>query len=469
MRSCLMFSFFPKPKIKRSVFFLSCLLALLCPGLRAQVTNRILFIFDDSYSMYAPWNSNIKIEVAKRVMGEFLDSLKNEPNLQLALRCYGHTTFFKPERNCKDSKLEVPFADAKSNAIKIKQRIQRLEPLGTTPIAYSLGESVNDFTPCNNCRNIVILITDGIEECDGNPCQVSIDLQKKGIFIRPFVIGVGLDVKFADVFACMGKFYDVSNEANFKDVLKLVTTEALSQTTVQVDLLDILKKPTETDVDMTFYEAGTNTVKYNYLHTINHRGNPDTLVLDPDLKYDITVHTIPPQEKKNVSIIKGKHNVIPIDAPQGYLRLDLDGAINKYYPTTIVRKGNEMKTLNVQDFGKTEKYIVGKYDLEILTLPRIHIKDVEIKQSSTNSIKIPASGNVLFNKPGTGYGSIYTDDGKNVAWVCNFNPSLVNEVIYLQPGKYKAVYRLEFSKETLRTVERNFEVKSGTPLTIKLF
>ena len=270
----------------------------------SQVTNRILFIFDDSYSMYAPWNSNIKIEVAKKVMGEFLDSLKNLPNLELALRCYGHTTFFKPDRNCKDSKLEVPFADATINSLKIKQRIQKLEPLGTTPIAYSLGECVNDFTPKANCRNIVILITDGIEECNGNPCQVSIELQKKGIFLRPFVIGVGLDVKFADIFACMGKFYDVSNEANFKDVLKLVLTEAITQTTVQVDLLDILKKPTETDVDMTFYEAGTTKVKYNYLHTINHRGNPDTLVLDPDLKYDLVVHTIPWQNypKKNVFI-----------------------------------------------------------------------------------------------------------------------------------------------------------------------
>lgn len=128
-----------------------------------------------------------------------------------------------------------------------------------------------------------------------------------------------------------------------------------------------------------------------------------------------------------------------------------------------------MKTLNVQDFGKTEKYIVGKYDLEVLTLPRIYIKDVEIKQSSTNSIKIPTSGSVLFNKPGTGFGSIYVDDGKTVTWVCNFNTSLANEIIYLQPGKYKVVFRLEFSKETLKTVERNFEVKSGTPVTVKLF
>ena len=449
-------------KISFLIFNLSFLI------FRAQVTNRILFIFDDSYSMYAPWNSNIKIEVAKKVMGEFLDSLKATPNLELALRCYGHTTFFKPDRNCEDSKLEVPFASAATNATKIKQRIQKLEPLGTTPIAYSLGQSANDFTPKANCRNIIILITDGIEECNGNPCEISAQLQKKGIFLRPFVIGVGLDVKFADVFACMGKFYDVSNEANFKDVLKLVLTEAITQTTVQVDLLDILKNPTETDVDMTFYEAGTSNTKYNYLHTINHRGNPDTLVLDPDTKYDLTVHTIPFQEKKGITIIKGKHNVIKLDAPQGFLKLELDGAINKYYPTTIVRKFGDLQTINVQDFGKQEKYIVGKYDLEVLTLPRIYLKEVEIKQSTTNTIKIPTSGNILFSKQEKGYGSIYVDDGKTLQWVCNLNSTLQNEIIYLQPGKYKVVFRYEFAKETTKTIEKNFEVKSGMPQTVRL-
>lgn len=435
--------------------------------LKAQPTNRILFIFDDSYSMYAPWNSNIKIEVAKKVMGKFLDSLKNLPNLELALRCYGHTTFFK-ERNCKDSKLEVPFGNTKENAVKIKQRIQKLEPMGTTPIAYSLGESTADFTPCSNCRNIVILITDGIEECQGNPCEVSVQLQKKGIFLRPFVIGVGLDVKFADVFGCMGKFYDVSNEANFEDVLKLVITEALSQTTVEVDLLDITKKPTETDVNMTFYDANNNKIKYNYLHTINHRGNPDTLVLDPDLTYNLTVHTIPPVEKNNITITRGKHNVIPVDAPQGYLKLELDGPLSKYYPTTVVRKSGDMKTLNVHDFGKTEKYIVGKYDLEILTLPRIKLNAVEIKQSTTNSIKIPTSGIAYISKIGSGYGSIYLDDGKQVTWVCNLNNSLQNEIIYLQPGNYKMEFRFENAKETIKTIERKFAISSGVTTNLKL-
>ena len=457
-----------KKNIFLKFFLLYNLIFIIQQPAFSQPTNRILFIFDDSYSMYAPWNSNIKIEVAKKIMGEFLDSLKTIPNLELALRCYGHTTFIKPERNCKDTKLEIPFANANSNALKIKQRIQKLEPLGTTPIAYSLGESAADFTPCSNCRNIIILITDGIEECGGNPCEVSAALQKKGIFLRPFVIGVGLDVKFADVFGCMGKFYDVSNEANFKDVLNLVLTEAISQTTVQVDLLDITKKPTETDVNMTFYDSNTKQVKYNYLHTINHRGNPDTLVLSPNCNYDLVVHTIPPIEKKNIVIQKGKHNVIPVDAPQGYLKLELEGITSNYYPTTVVRKKGEMNTLTIQDFGKIEKYIVGKYDLEILTLPRIKLNDVEILQSTTNTVKVPTPGNVYLTKVSKGYGSIFLDNGKKVTWVCNLNYNLQSEIIYLQPGTYKLEFRYEGAKETLQTIEKKFTIVSSVTNTIKL-
>lgn len=76
---------------------------------------------------------------------------------------------------------------------------------------------------------------------------------------------------------------------------------------------------------------------------------------------------------------------------------------------------------------------------------------------------------MLFNKPANGFGSVYVDDGKTVQWVCNLNPQLTNEVIYLQPGKYKVEYRMQTAKETLRTVERNFEVKAGVPNTVRLY
>lgn len=435
----------------------------------ANSTTRILFIFDDSFSMFGKWGNGTKIDVSKKLMGEFLDSLQKTPKLQLALRCYGHQTPFRPNRNCQDSKLEVPFDSAFTNCKKIKDRINRLQPTGTTPIAYSLGESANDFPPCDNCRNIVILITDGIEECDGDPCAVSLALQKKGVFLRPFIIGVGLDIQFADVFGCMGKFYDVSNEANFKQVMKLVFIEALSQTTVQVNLLDTYKKPSETDVTMTFYNQKTEGVKYNYLHTLNHRGNPDTLVLDPDITYKMVVHTIPPQVKENIILQKGKHNIIPLDAPQGYLSLQTEGPIVYKSLQCIVRKGGQENTLNVQDFGTTEKYITGKYDLEILSLPRIKLSNIEIKQSSTNLIKIPSAGTLSINKGGLGYGSVYLENGKKIEWVCNLIEGQQAEVFYLQPGNYRVEFRLKTQLESEKTVEKKFTIESNKTTAISLF
>lgn len=434
-----------------------------------NTTTRILFIFDDSFSMYGMWGSGNKIDIAKKLMGEFLDSLQNTQKLEIALRCYGHQTPFKPKRNCEDSKLEVPFAPAKTNYKLIKDRINKLTPTGTTPIAYSLGECAKDFTPCDNCRNVVILITDGIEECNGDPCAVSIALQKKGIFLRPFVIGVGLDVKFADVFGCMGKFYDVSNEANFKAVLKLVLIEAVSQTTVQVNLNDVFKKPTETDVTMTFYNQQTGEVLYNYLHTLNHRGNPDTIVLDPNLTYKMTVHTIPPQTKENITLQKGKHNVIQLDAPQGLLKLQTEGPNIYKSLSCIVRKSGEMNTLVVQEFGNTEKLIVGKYDLEILTTPRIKIPSIEIKQSSTNTVKIPSAGVLSLNKGGFGYGSIYSENGNKIEWVCNLNENQQTEVFYLQPGNYRVEFRMKTQPEAEKTMEKKFTIESNKSKSVSVF
>ena len=92
----------------------------------------------------------------------------------------------------------------------MKSALKSLKPKGTTPIASTLEKAGDDFLKCptNDCRNIIILITDGIEECNGDPCAVSMALQKKGIILKPFVIGIGLDLEFRESFECMGSFYD---------------------------------------------------------------------------------------------------------------------------------------------------------------------------------------------------------------------------------------------------------------------
>ena len=43
----------------------------------------------------------------------------------------------------------------------------------------ALEAGAYDFPKCEDCRNIIVLITDGIEECGGDPCAVSRLFQQK--------------------------------------------------------------------------------------------------------------------------------------------------------------------------------------------------------------------------------------------------------------------------------------------------
>ncbi len=455
---------------------LSCVLILTtCYSTSAQQAKpltRIEFVFDASFSMFGQWQNGMKMDMAKKMLTDFLDSMQkvDNPNLELAFRCYGHQVPLRPERSCTDTKLEVPFG--KNNAQAIKNKLKMLVPKGTTPIAYTLEQCGGDFPSASNAnvRNIIILITDGIEECDGDPCAVSLALQKKGIVLKPFVIGIGLDQSYINSFGCIGKFYDASSEASFKNILNIVISQALNNTTVQVNLNDQINRPTETDVNMTFYDEQTGIIRYNYLHTINTKGVPDTLIIDPIGTYKMVVHTIPPIEKKGIELVPGKHNTIGVDAAQGYLNLKMSG--NPDFTkniSCIVRKNGEMQTLHIQHFNTTEKFLIGKYDLEILTLPRIKLDKVDVGQSKTTYIEIPQSGIVTLSKPSEGPGSLYLEENNKLVWVCNLNSSLVQETINLQPGKYRVEYRPKNAKESIYTIEKRFKIDSGMSTAIRLY
>lgn len=435
---------------------------------QSKPLTRIEFVFDASFSMFGQWQSGMKMDIAKKMLTEFLDSLKGVSNLEIAFRCYGHQVPLRPERSCTDTKLEVPFSpNIVTSITAIKNRLKTIVPKGTTPIAYTLEQCGNDFPTATNpnVRNIIILITDGIEECDGDPCAVSLALQKKGIMLKPFVIGIGLDQSYLNTFGCIGKFYDASNESSFKNILNIVISQALNNTTVQVNLNDQIGRPTETDVDMTFYDEQTGIIRYNYMHTINNKGVPDTIIIDPIGTYKMVVHTIPPVEKTGIELVPGKHNIIAVDAPQGYINLKIAGS----YPACIVRKNAEMQTLHVQQFNTTEKYIIGKYDLEILTLPRIKLNKVDVSQSKTTTIEIPQAGSVTIVKPSEGPGSLYVEENNKMVWVCNLNSSLTQETIVLQPGRYRVEYRPRNARESIYTIEKKFKVDSGVSTPVKLY
>jgi Ca-activated chloride channel family protein len=428
---------------------------------------RILFVLDASQSMLGQWSGEQKMKVASRLLSNLMDSLKSVEDLEVGMRVYGHQfSVAAGDRSCEDTKLEVPFSGS-SGYENIKTTLGQLHPKGTTPIAYSLEQTKNDFPPCSNCRNIIILITDGIEECDGDPCAVALALQKNGVTLKPFVIGMGLDIDIIDAFRCIGTFYETKDAESFNNILSVVISQAMNNTTVQVNLLDAIGDPSETDVNMTFYNNHSKAIEYNFVHTMNHRGVPDTIPLDPAVKYDLTVHTLPAISKDSITIKPGIHNIIALDAPQGYLKLEMSG-LNEYDELKcIVRQKGKMKTLYVQNFEETTKYITGDFDLEILTLPRMYVNDVNIRQSHTTKVFIPEPGIATFSLPSRGISSVFLENENKLEWIYNISPKTDRETIVLQPGSYRLVYRGLNSRNVIYTKEKRFTVKSGESTQVK--
>ena len=426
--------------------------------------NRILFVFDASQSMLGRWQSGRKIDIAKKLLSSITDSLKNIDNLELALRVYGHQRSYPPQ-DCDDTKLEINFLPSSVFADRIKGKLSMIKAKGTTPIAKSLEEAANDF-PLENSRNIIILITDGKEECGMDPCAVSRLFAKKGIILKPFVIGIGLDKSWKENLDCVGTFFDASNERDFSNILNIVISHVIDNTTTQVNLLDSLDMPTETNVALTFYDNFTDIVKYNFIHTMNSMGNPDTMIIDPVLRYKVIAHTIPPVESDIITINAGEHTIIPLKTPQGKLRIVIN--TKKDY-SFIVKDINSHKTINLQNINTTENYITGSYDIELLTLPRQYYKNIRINQNKLTKIQLPSTGLVNILLPAKGYGGVYLKDGDKIREIYRFNGESNQYKLTLLPGKYTVIYRAKSSKKYIYTNEKSFIIKSGKSQLIKIY
>ena len=417
--------------------------------------------------MNAVWGANeTRIEAAKDLLAKAVDSLRGTANLEIALRVYGHQSpITATYQDCNDTKLEVPFGA--NNFDNVKNRIRSIEAKGTTPIARSLEAAASDF-PDQNSRNIIILITDGQEACDNDPCVIAKKLYDKGVKVTPFVIGLGLDLSYLEKFNCIGSYTEAETKDAFRNVLKNVVSKALSNTTVQINLNDTNKQPKETEVTMFLYEAGTKNLKYTFVHTINRYGNPDTLVLDPNIKYDLVVNTIPKVEKKNISITKNTHNTIVVDAPQGFIKVRFVNATKPYQlDSRIMLKGNP-STLNVQKLNVSDKYITGKYDVEVLTLPRTYAT-VDVTQSSTSYIDIPAPGTLNCKSINTIVAQVFVlREGGVIEWVCNLDEATKNSLTQLQPGAYRVVYRQKNLRSSTYTIQKDFRINSNKTTTLNL-
>lgn len=142
-------------------------------------------ILDASGSMKRAIGGRPMIDTAKSVLTDIVRGLP--PDMHVALRVYGHRIREGQPGACQDSELVFPFG--KLDKPQLLSKIGSVRALGTTPIAYSLQQVATDMGPG---EKMVVLVTDGKEECGGDPTAVVKQLAAAGVKLKLNIVGFAL-------------------------------------------------------------------------------------------------------------------------------------------------------------------------------------------------------------------------------------------------------------------------------------
>lgn len=178
--------------------------------------NRMLVIYDSSNSMWGELaDRSRKYEAGRSALTNLLSG--DLSGRSVGFRAYGH----RSKDDCRDTELMVPFSEIGAARAQIASAVEGIRPTGKTPITHSLREALTDF---DERPGDILLISDGIETCDIDPCELMREWQNSKINIRVHVVGVGLTDVERVAMSCIadtsgGKYFDADSADGFADAM----------------------------------------------------------------------------------------------------------------------------------------------------------------------------------------------------------------------------------------------------------
>lgn len=191
------------------------ILFLCAANIFAAGQTHMILILDGSGSMWGQIDGKAKITIAKEVLNELIDDLPGD--LNVGLTAYGH----RREGDCRDvERLTLPGSVDKA---RLKALVGGISPKGKTPIAFSLTETAGELKSLDGER-VIVLVTDGIESCHGDPCQVARELAEAGVVTKIHIVGFDLTEEAMDQLGCIaepsgGLVVSAANAGELKDAL----------------------------------------------------------------------------------------------------------------------------------------------------------------------------------------------------------------------------------------------------------
>lgn len=183
---------------------MACLIAAgLAVPAAAETTKNVALILDASGSMNDKLrNGERKISAAKIAVRDLVSKIPGSINL--SFRAYGHQSH-RSKKNCRDTQLLVPFGSATTVSKQIVTQSNGLDAQGYTPITYVLGLAADDLKPLSGPKTI-ILVSDGRETCEGDPCLLAKKLADANADLVIHTVGFGVDAQTKRQLQCIAKY-----------------------------------------------------------------------------------------------------------------------------------------------------------------------------------------------------------------------------------------------------------------------
>lgn len=181
----------------------------------AQAADRAIIVLDASGSMWGQIDGKPKLQIARDTLRTVLQTVPAD--MELGLMAYGH----REKGSCEDIELVVPPAAGTASAIT--QAADGMKFLGKTPLTTAVRRAAEELKYTEE-KSTVILITDGVETCEADPCALGRELEENGIDFTAHVVGFGLTAEEGREVACLaentgGKYLQASDAEGLKEAL----------------------------------------------------------------------------------------------------------------------------------------------------------------------------------------------------------------------------------------------------------
>lgn len=157
-------------------------------------TVNVAILLDASGSMAGEVSGGQKMKLAKSAIQQYASDLPEGSNIML--RVYGHEgagTEADKAMSCESN--EVVYDLGGYDEQKFTASLEQFDPSGWTPLAGAIKAAEEDLNEQKgeNVRNVVYVVSDGIETCDGDPVAAAAALNESDIQAEVNIIGFDVD------------------------------------------------------------------------------------------------------------------------------------------------------------------------------------------------------------------------------------------------------------------------------------